>query len=93
MTVIPADPMQERLATAPDIVLLDVKYNVIFVACKGGISVFDEKAGEFHKLGDYLLGKGTHTIAIDEQTQYIYLPQFAGGRPILRIGQYNPRGV
>jgi DNA-binding beta-propeller fold protein YncE len=93
MTVIAADPPQERLAAAPDIVLLDTKFDVLFIACKGGISIFDAKAGEFHKLGDYLLGKGTHTIAIDEQTQYIYLPQFAGGRPILRIGRYNPRGV
>jgi DNA-binding beta-propeller fold protein YncE len=93
MTVIPADPMQERLAAAPDIVLLDTKYDVLFIACKGGISIFDTKAGEFHKLGDYLLGKGTHTIAIDEETQNIYLPQFAGGRPVLRIGRYNPLGV
>lgn len=93
MTVIPADSMQERLADAPDIVMLDTTYHVLFVACKGGISIFDEKAGEFHKLGDYLLGKQTHTIAINEQTQEIYLPQFAGGRPILRIGKYNPNGV
>ncbi len=93
MTVIPADPQSERLASNPDIVLLDAKFNVIFVACKGGISIFDEKAGEFHKLGDYLLGKQTHTIAIDEETQYIYLPQFAGGRPILRIAKYNPGGA
>jgi hypothetical protein len=93
MTVISADPMQVRLANAPDIVLLDKTYHVLFVACKGGISVFDEKAGEFHKLGDYLFGKQTHTIAINEQTQEIYLPQFAGGRPILRIGKYNPSGM
>jgi DNA-binding beta-propeller fold protein YncE len=93
MTVIPADPMKERLANAPDIVMLDTAYHVLFVACKGGISIFDEKTGEFHKLGDYLLGKQTHTIAINEQTQEIYLPQFAGGRPILRIGKYNPSGV
>jgi DNA-binding beta-propeller fold protein YncE len=93
MTVIPADPMQERLADSPDIVIIDTTYHVLFVACKGGISIFDEKSGEFHKLGDYLLGKQTHTIAINEQTQEIYLPQFAGGRPILRIGKYNPNGV
>ena len=62
----------------------------LFVGCAGGISIFDEKSGEFHKLGDYVLGKGTHTIAIDEQTQEIFLPQITGGRPILRIGRYNP---
>jgi YVTN family beta-propeller protein len=93
MTVIHPDPLNARLAGGPDIVLIDHKFHVLFVACKGGISVFDEKAGEFHKLGDYILGKGTHTIAIDEETQEIYLPQFAGGRPILRIGRYYPNGV
>jgi len=55
--------------------------------------VFDEKAGEFHKLGDYVLGKGTHTIAIDEETQYLYLPLNTGGRPTLRIVKYNPNGI
>jgi hypothetical protein len=94
MTVIPTtDLIKVQLAGTPDIVLIDHSQHVLFVACKGGISVFDEKAGEFHKLGDYILGKGTHTIAIDEQTQEIFLPQITGGRPILRIGRYNPNGV
>lgn len=93
MTVIPTDPVNARLAGGPDIVLIDHTFHVIFIACKGGISVFDEKAGEFKKLGDYVLGKGTHTIAIDEQTQEIFLPQISGGIPILRIGRYYPNGV
>lgn len=93
MTVIPTAPVNVRLAGGPDIVLIDHSQHVLFVACKGGISVFDEKAGEFKKLGDYVLGKGTHTIAIDEQTQEIFLPQISGGIPILRIGRYNPNGV
>ncbi len=93
MTVIPTDPIKARLAGGPDIVLIDHPSHVLFVACKGGISVFDERAGHFSKLGDYILGKQTHTIAIDEQTQEIFLPQIAGGRPILRIGRYNPNGV
>ncbi len=93
MTVIPTNPTKARLAVGSDIVLIDHPLHILFVACKGGISVFDERAGAFHKLGDYILGKGTHTIAIDEQTQELYLPQFAGGRPILRIGRYNPNGI
>ena len=93
MTVISTAPVNVRLAGGPDIVLIDHSQHVLFVACKGGISVFDEKAGEFKKLGDYVLGKGTHTIAIDEQTQEIFLPQLSGGIPILRIGRYNPNGV
>ncbi|MGZ3616648.1 MAG: YncE family protein [Ktedonobacteraceae bacterium] len=93
MTVIPTDPAKAQLAEGPDIVVIDHPLNVLFVGCTGGISIFDEKSGEFHKLGDYVLGKGTHTIAIDEQTQEIFLPQITGGRPILRIGRYNPNGV
>ena len=93
MTAIRSDPAKAQLAEGPDIVVIDHALNVLFVGCNGGISVFDEKAGEFHKLGDYVLGKGTHTIAIDEQTQEIFLPQITGGRPILRIGRYNPNGV
>ncbi|HZO76188.1 MAG TPA: hypothetical protein VFB60_28585 [Ktedonobacteraceae bacterium] len=93
MKVIPFDPQQARLAGGPDIVLIDHAAHVLFVACKGGISLFDESPGQFHKLGDYILGKGTHTIAINEATQEIFLPQFAGGRPILRIGRYNANGI
>ncbi|HLG62270.1 MAG TPA: hypothetical protein VKY19_10080 [Ktedonosporobacter sp.] len=93
MKVIPFDPQKARLAGGPDIVLIDHAAHVLFVACKGGISLFDEEPGQFHKLGDYVLGKGTHTIAINEATQEIYLPQFAGGRPILRIGKYNANGI
>jgi YVTN family beta-propeller protein len=93
MTVISTKPVNARLAGGPDIVLIDHSQHVLFIACKSGISVFDVKTGEFHKLGDYILGKGTHTIAIDEQTQEIFLPQISGGRPILRIGRYNPNGV
>jgi hypothetical protein len=93
MKAIPSDPAKAQLAEGPDIVVIDHILNVLFVGCNGGISVFDEKAGEFHKLGDYVLGKGTHTIAIDELTHEIFLPQITGGRPILRIGKYNPNGV
>jgi hypothetical protein len=93
MRVIPADPTKMRLEAGPDIILIDHRLHVLFVACKAGISVFAEQAGAFHKLGDYVLGKGTHTIAMDEETQYIYLPLNVGGRPTLRIAKYNPNGI
>ena len=66
---------------------------VLFVGCRGGISVFDERADHFRKLGDYHLGANTYTIAVDEQTQDLYLPINVGGRPVLRIAWYNPSGV
>ena len=89
-----ADPLM-ILALKPDIVVLDHPLHVLFVACSSGISVFDVKGGTIHRLGpDYVLGKGTHTIALDETTQHIYLPLAdAGGRPVLRIVKYNPNGI
>lgn len=93
MSVIRAEPKDMLLAPGPDIVALDRTQHVLFVACKGGVSVFDERPGAFRKLGDYRLGKGTHTIAIDEATQYIYFPIYAGGRPIMRIAQYYASGA
>jgi hypothetical protein len=92
MKVIPTDPAKVKLESGPDIVVLDNSLHLLFVGCAGGISIFDEKAGEFHKLGDEVLGKQTHTIAIDEQTQEVFLPTFIGGRPVLRIARYNPNG-
>lgn len=88
------DPLMV-LALKPDIIVLDHTLHVLFVACASGISVFDVQRGTIHKLGpDYVLGKGTHTIALDEATHYIYLPLAdAGGRPTLRIAKYNPDGV
>lgn len=91
--VIPDNPGTLRLAGGADMVVIDHPQNALLVGCAGGISIFDIKPGEFHKYGDYVLGKGTHTITIDEQTQQVFLPQFAGGIPVLRIVRYNANGV
>jgi hypothetical protein len=93
MTVIQTDPNTVRLANGPDLVRIDHSLHLIFVAGSGGITIFDEKAGEFHRLGLAFIGKETHTIAINEQTQEMYFPLFAGGLPVLRITRYNPHGV
>lgn len=93
MRVIPADPQAMRLAPTPDIVVLDHSAQVLLVGCKGGISLFDERAGAFHKLGDYQMSANTHSIALDETTQYVYLPINVGGRPVLRVARYNPTGA
>jgi DNA-binding beta-propeller fold protein YncE len=91
MTVI-HDPLM-LLAAKPDLVILDHPLHILFVACSGGVSVFDESGGSLRKLGDYILGKGTHTLAVDETTQDVYLPLTdVGGRPVLRIYHFNPAG-
>ncbi len=93
MRVIPANAQAMRLAPTPDIVVLDHTAHVLLVGCKGGVSIFDERAGAFHKLGDYQMGGNTHSVAVDEATQYVYLPINIGGRPVLRIARYNPHGA
>lgn len=93
MKVIPASPRAMQLASVPDVVVVDSTYQVVFVGCRGGISVFDERPGGFRKLGDYQMGKNTHSIALDEATQYLYLALDVGGRPVLRVVRYNPSGA
>ena len=67
---------------------------LIFVACAGGITMFDVRPGHFRRLGNYIIGRNTLSIIIDESTQFIYLPvPSAGDRPTLYIAKYNPRGV
>jgi hypothetical protein len=91
MTVI-RDPFM-LLAPGPDMVFLDHPLHLLFVACASGVSVFDESNSKFTKLGDYIVGKATHTLAVDEATQDIYFPQVnSGGRPVLRVMHYNPSG-
>jgi len=94
MQPFPGDPLP--VAFNPDIVRLDHPLHLLFVGCAAGISIFDESGRGLKKLGtDYFLGGGSHhTIAIDEATQLIYLPQpSVGGRPILRVIKYVPNGV
>jgi len=83
------------VAFNPDIVRLDHTAHLLFVGCAGGISIFDESGGELKKLGDYFLGGGSHhTVAIDEATQLIYLPQpSVGERPVLRVIKYVANGI
>ncbi|TMD67603.1 MAG: YncE family protein [Chloroflexi bacterium] len=83
------------VAYNPDIVRLDRSLHLIFVGCAGGISIFDESGRSLKKLGDYFLGGGSHhTLAIDEATQLIYLPQPSiGERPVLRVIKYVANGV
>ncbi len=83
------------VAFNPDIVRLDRSLHLLFVGSAGGISIFDESGRGLKKLGDYNLGGGSHhTSAIDEATQFIYLPQPpVGDRPILRVIKYVANGV
>ena len=91
MKVIPDVPKQLFLAAKPDIVILDHTQHVIFVGCAGGVTVFDESNGQLRRLGNYAFGKNSHTVAVNEATNLLYLPQpDIGGRPVLLIVKYDP---
>lgn len=77
------------VALNPDIVMLDRPLHLVFVACGAGIAIFQENGQAFKWLGTYSFGVNTHTIAVNEQTQEIYLPLVKeGNRPVLRILRY-----
>ncbi len=87
-----SDPLL-LLASKPDVVIIDHPLHLLFIGCVAGISVFDESNGHLRKLGDYNIGKDTHSLAIDEKTQLLYIPMpDIGGRPTIRVARYNPNG-
>ncbi len=82
------------LAPGPDIVIMDSPLHLLFVGCSGGISVFDEGNNQIRKLGNYIVGKGTHTIYVDQATQDVYSPQAdVGGRPMMVIFHFDAAGI
>ena len=82
------------LTIKPDIVALDHPLHLVFVACGAGLVIFKEEGRAFEWLGTYTFGVNTHSIAINEQTHQLYIPiARIGGRPVLRILQYNPNGL
>jgi DNA-binding beta-propeller fold protein YncE len=81
----------------PDIVTLDTRLHFLFVGCASGISVFKESgasSGQVQKVKDYIISSSSaHSIAVDENTHMLYIPLTnVGGRPVLRIEQFNPNG-
>ena len=82
------------LAPGPDIVIVDNPLHLLFVGCAGGVSIFDESNSSLRKLGNYIIGKGTHTIYVDQTTQDVYSPQGdVGGRPMMVIFHFDLAGI
>ncbi len=78
-----------------DILRLDHRLHILFVACGSGIAMFDESGGKLTSLGSQFVGgNSNHTVAINENTQELYVPlPNVGDRPVLRILQYIPSGT
>lgn len=93
-TMKPVSEPSWSVALKPDLVVFDQPLHLVYVACGAGISIFQENGRAFKWLGTYNFGVNTHTIAINEQTQEIYIPLVKeGNRPVLRIMRYNPNAT
>ncbi len=75
----------------PDLMTLDNGQHYLYVASESGVvSVFDEHGRTLKKVNEGYVDTGAHTIAVDQDTHYIYLPlQNVGGKPILRIALFH----
>ena len=82
----------------PDMLAYDRPSQLLYVGSAVGISVFKEHGRQLTWLGNYSLGTGNHTIAVDDVTHDLYAPvSRLGNRPVLRIMHYDaadrPRAV
>jgi YVTN family beta-propeller protein len=76
----------------PDLMALDSGRHYLYVASESGVvSVFDEHGRTLKKVNEGYVDPGSHSVAADQDTHYLYLPlQNVGGRPILRIALFHP---
>jgi YVTN family beta-propeller protein len=76
----------------PDLMALDSGRHYLYVASESGVvSVFDEHGRTLKKVNEGYVDPGSHAVAADQDTHYMYLPlQNIGGKPILRIALFHP---
>lgn len=83
---------QQSVGTSPDVLALDDSRHYLYVASESGVvSVFDESGRALQKVGEGYVAEEAHSIAVDQQTHYIYLPlQNVNNSPDLRIALFSP---
>lgn len=82
----------QSVGKSPDLMALDSNRHYLYVASESGvISVFNEQGRMLQKLNEGYVASGAHTVAVDSETHYIYLPlQNVNGKPVLRIALFQP---
>ena len=81
------------VAPDPDVIKYDPGLKRIYVACySGAISVFQEDDPDhFRKLEDFPVQHKVHSLAVDERTHRVYVPEEEeNGKPVARIIVYEP---
>ena len=82
----------QSVGNNPDLMTLDNGWHYLYVASESGVvSVFDVQGRTIKKVNEGFVDPGgAHTIAVDQQTHYIYLPlENVGGMPVLRIALFQ----
>ena len=76
-----------------DVIKFDPGLKRIYVACySGAISIFQEDDPDhFRKMEDFPVQQKVHSLAVDERTHRIYVPeQEENGKPVARMIVYEP---
>jgi YVTN family beta-propeller protein len=85
---------EQSVGANPDVLALDSSRHYLYVACESGVvSVFDEHGQTLQKAGEGFVAVGAHSVAVDQQTHYLYLPlEDIDNQPVLRVALYAPSG-
>ncbi|HEY1528313.1 MAG TPA: hypothetical protein VGH51_18965 [Candidatus Angelobacter sp.] len=81
------------VANDPDVIKYDPGLKRIYVACySGAISVIQEDDPDhFRKLEDFPAQHKVHSLAVDERTHRVYVPEEEeNGKPVARMIVYEP---
>ena len=75
------------VGSSPDVLAFDQNWHRLYVTSESGVvSIFEEQGGTLVKLEDVLIAPKAHSVAVNQQTHYIYLPlERVGKQPVLRI--------
>jgi YVTN family beta-propeller protein len=79
----------EPVGDEPDVLALDDALRRLYVASESGVvSVFEQDGKALKKIGEALLAKRAHTVAVDPETHRVYFPlENVDGHAVLRIMQ------
>lgn len=76
-----------RVPGSPDVLAFDKKASVLYVASESG-AIYLFKVGDngVNPAGQIVIGMNAHTVAVDPETQWLYLPLISpDGKNILRV--------
>lgn len=81
----------QSVGTSPDVLALDSGWHYLYVASESGVvSVFDEQGHMLRKVGEGFVADAAHSIAVDPQTHYIYLPlENVNNQAVLMIALFH----